>query len=213
MSVKIRLQRHGRKASPFYYIVASDSRSPRDGRFIEKIGSYNPVTVPATIELNVDRAVYWLGVGAQPTDTARGILSHKGAMYKKHLLRGVSKGAFTMEVAEKMFQEWLDSKDSSIDKAKKAKDEKAAKTRAAQIATEAKIAAEKAAAIAAKNAPVVEEVEEEAAAAEEVAVEETVAEAPAAEEAPATEEAPAAEETPAAEEAPAAEEGEAPAAE
>jgi small subunit ribosomal protein S16 len=204
MSVKIRLQRHGRKASPFYYIVASDARSPRDGRFIEKIGSYNPVTVPATIELNVDRAVYWLGVGAQPTDSARGILSHKGAMYKKHLLRGVSKGAFTMEVAEKMFQEWLDSKGTSLDQAKKAKDDKAAKARTAQLAAEAKFAAEKAAAIAAKNAPVVEEVAEEAA--EEVAVEETVAEAPAAEEAPATEEAPTAE-------APATEEGEAPAAE
>ena len=193
MSVKIRLQRHGRKASPFYYIVASDSRSPRDGRIIEKIGSYNPITVPATIELNVDRAVYWLGVGAQPTDTARRILSYKGAMYKKHLMRGVDKGAFTVEVAEKMFQEWLDSKGSSLDNAKKAKDEKVAKARTAQLAAEAKVAAEKAAAIAAKNAPVVEEVAEEAA--EEVAVEETVTEAPAAvEETPVAEAAPVTEE-------------------
>jgi len=199
MSVKIRLQRHGRKASPFYYIVASDSRAPRDGRFVEKIGSYNPVTVPATIELNVDRALYWMGVGAQPTDTARTILSAKGVMYKKHLMRGVAKGAFTIEVAEKMFQEWLDAKASSTDKAQNDKADKAAKAKAAKLAAETKAAAEKAAAIAAKHAPVVEEAPaEEEVVAEETATEELVAteettETPAAEgDAPAAE-APAAE--------------------
>ena len=99
MSVKIRLQRHGKKGKPFYWIVAADARAKRDGRFLEKLGTYNPNTNPATINLNVDGSVKWLQNGAQPTDTARAILSYKGVMLKKHLLEGVKKGAFTEEVA------------------------------------------------------------------------------------------------------------------
>ena len=104
MSVKIRLQRHGKKGKPFYWIVAADARAKRDGRFLEKLGTYNPNTNPATINLNVDGSVKWLQNGAQPTDTARAILSYKGVMLKKHLLEGVKKGAFTEEVAEKSFR-------------------------------------------------------------------------------------------------------------
>ena len=110
MPVKIRLQRHGKKGKPFYWIVAADSRAKRDGRFLEKLGTYNPNTNPATIELDVDGSVKWMQNGAQPTDTARAILSYKGAMLKKHLLEGVKKGAFTEEDAEKKFQAWLDEK-------------------------------------------------------------------------------------------------------
>ncbi len=110
MAVRIRLQRHGRKGRPFYKIVAADSRAKRDGKFIEALGSYNPTTVPATIELNVDRSVYWLQTGAQPTDTVRAILQFKGALYKKHLLRGVDKGALTVEEAEAKFEEWIANK-------------------------------------------------------------------------------------------------------
>merc|ERR1711879_924419 len=101
MPVKIRLQRHGKKGKPFYWIVAADSRAKRDGRFLEKLGTYNPNTNPATIELDVEGSVKWMQNGAQPTDTARAILSYKGAMYKKHLLGGVKKGAFSEEEAEK----------------------------------------------------------------------------------------------------------------
>jgi small subunit ribosomal protein S16 len=114
MSVKIRLQRHGKKGKPFYHIVVADSRARRDGRLIEKLGTYNPITNPATIELNVDSAVKWLNNGAQPTDTARAILSYKGAMYKKHLQGGVAKGAFDEAEAEKRFNAWLEAKDSKV---------------------------------------------------------------------------------------------------
>jgi len=114
MSVKIRLQRHGRKGKPFYWVVAADARSKRDGRSLEKIGSYNPNTNPATIELDIDAAVKWLQNGAQPTDTAKAILSHKGALLKNHLAGGVKKGALTEEQAEKKFQAWLDDKTAKI---------------------------------------------------------------------------------------------------
>lgn len=114
MSVKIRLQRHGKKGKPFFHIVVADSRARRDGRFIEKLGVYNPVTNPATIELNVDSAVKWLNNGAQPTDTARAILSYKGALYKKHLQGGVAKGAFDEAEAEKRFNAWLEEKESKV---------------------------------------------------------------------------------------------------
>ena len=114
MSVKIRLQRHGKKGKPFYHIVVADSRSRRDGRFIEKLGTYNPITNPATIELNVDSAVQWLNNGAQPTDTARAILSYKGALYKKHLQGGVAKGAFDEAEAEKRFNAWLEGKEKAV---------------------------------------------------------------------------------------------------
>ncbi len=115
MSVKIRLQRHGKKGKPFFHIVVADARSKRDGRFIEKLGTYNPITNPATIELNVDSAVKWLNNGAQPTDTARAILSYKGAMLKKHLQGGVAKGAFDEAEAEKRFNEWLESKEKTVE--------------------------------------------------------------------------------------------------
>jgi small subunit ribosomal protein S16 len=114
MPVKIRLSRHGRKKAPFYHIVVADSRAPRDGRFIERIGMYNPITDPATIELNFDRALDWLQKGAQPTDTTRAILSYKGVLMKKHLLDGVKKGALTQEQVEEKFQSWLNGKQSKI---------------------------------------------------------------------------------------------------
>ena len=114
MPVKIRLSRQGRKKLPFYHIVVADSRAPRDGRFIERVGSYNPITNPATIELNFERALDWLQKGAQPTDTCRAILSYKGVMIKKHLLEGVTKGALTAEQAEAKFQTWMESKDAKV---------------------------------------------------------------------------------------------------
>ena len=103
MPTKIRLQRFGKKGQPFYHVVVADSRAPRDGKFIEKIGTYNPRTIPATIDLNLDRALYWLGTGAQPTETTRAILSYKGVLYKNHLLGGVKKGALTQEQADAKF--------------------------------------------------------------------------------------------------------------
>jgi len=114
MSVKIRLQRRGRKKQPFYHIVVADARAPRDGRFIEKIGTYNPMTKPATIDLDRDKAYDWLMKGAQPTDTARAILRFKGVMYRKHLMRGVKKGALTQDQADEMYNKWVEAKESKI---------------------------------------------------------------------------------------------------
>jgi len=114
MSVKIRLQRHGRKGKPFFWIVAADSRSKRDGRSLEKLGTYNPNTNPATIDLDIDGAVKWLQNGAQPTDTARAILSYKGALLKNHLAGGVKKGALTEEQAETKYQAWLEEKANKV---------------------------------------------------------------------------------------------------
>lgn len=110
MAVKIRLARHGRKASPFYHIVAADSRAPRDGKFIEKIGTYKPTANPAVVELKFDRALYWLNVGAEPTETTRSILRNEGVLYMKHLEGGVKKGAFDQATLEKKFQAFLDEK-------------------------------------------------------------------------------------------------------
>lgn len=112
MPTKIRLQRKGRRKRPFYHIVIADSRAPRDGRFIEKIGTYNPMTNPATIDLDRDVAFDWLMKGAQPTNTVRAILRFNGVLYRKHLQRGVSKGALTQEQADKLYQEWVDAKDA-----------------------------------------------------------------------------------------------------
>lgn len=114
MPVKIRLQRKGRKKRPFYHIVVADARSPRDGRFIEKLGSYNPMTKPATIEIDRNLAYEWLTKGAQPTDTVRAILRFKGVYYKKHLMRGVNKGVLTAEEAEKKFEQWVETKEAKI---------------------------------------------------------------------------------------------------
>jgi small subunit ribosomal protein S16 len=188
MPVKIRLQRHGKKGKPFYWIVAADARAKRDGKYLEKLGTYNPNTNPASIDLNVDASVQWLQNGAQPTDTARAILSYKGVMLKKHLLGGVVKGAFSEEEAEKKFQAWLEEKQAKIqakaDGLSKAEAEARAKALEAEKAVnEARIAA---------NAPVeetsAEETEAETAPEAEVAAEET-AEPAATEETPeATEE-------------------------
>ncbi|MEO6037961.1 MAG: 30S ribosomal protein S16 [Saprospiraceae bacterium] len=115
MPVKIRLQRKGRKQAPFYHIVIADARSPRDGRFIEKIGTYNPLTVPATIELNNEKAYQWLKNGAQPTDTVRSILRFKGVLYQKHLDRGVNKGAMTPEQATEKLESWIADKQTRVE--------------------------------------------------------------------------------------------------
>ncbi|MCD8741282.1 30S ribosomal protein S16 [Mucilaginibacter roseus] len=157
MATKIRLQRHGKKGKPFYYIVVADSRAPRDGRFIERLGSYNPNTNPATIDINFDKTFEWVNNGAQPTDTCRAILSYKGVLYKKHLQGGVTKGALTQEQADEKFTAWVDQKEGKITGKKSnlatAKDD----ARKAALAAEAKKNEDRAAAIAAKNAPVAEE--------------------------------------------------------
>ena len=114
MATKIRLQRHGRKGYAYYHIVVADSRAPRDGKFIERIGSYNPNTNPATVDLNFDRALYWVQVGAQPTDTARNLLSDKGVYLKKHLLGGIKKGALTEEQVEEKFNVWQNEKENKL---------------------------------------------------------------------------------------------------
>ena len=176
MPTKIRLSRHGRKRRPFYHIVIADSRAPRDGRYIERIGSYNPMTNPATIDLNFERALHWLQTGAQPTDTCRAILSYQGVMMKKHLLDGVKKGAFDEAAAEAKFEAWMKEKTSKIDakkeglsnaknEAEKARFEAESKVRAAKAEAQAKklaeAAAEEAAANAAEETPAEENATEE----------------------------------------------------
>jgi small subunit ribosomal protein S16 len=187
MATRIRLQRHGKKGKAFFHIVAADSRAKRDGKFIEKLGTYNPNTNPATIDINFENTLKWVQTGAEMSETARAILSYKGVLYKNHLLNGIKKGALTAEQVEAKFNAWLAEKDAKIsgksdNLAKKAADDKAARMKA-----EADANAAKAAAIEAKNAPVVEEAPVVEAAAEEVveetpvveaAVEEVVEEAP-----------------------------------
>lgn len=208
MPVKIRLQRRGRKQRPFYHIVVADVRAPRDGRFIEKIGTYNPMTKPATIDLDRDRAFDWLMKGAQPTDTARAILRFKGVMYKKHLYRGVKKGALTQEQADEMFQKWVAAKDEKVE-ARRLASKAETDERNAAISGKVKAVARPATEVAAnEHAPKAEEAKSFADSVEQTTVEsmsgggdDAPAEetpAPVAEEAAA--EAPAAEETPAAEE-------------
>ncbi len=159
MAVKIRLQRHGKKASAFFHVVVADGRAPRDGRFIEKIGTYNPNTNPATINLEFDRALYWYGTGAQPTETVRAILRYRGVLAKHHLQGGVSKGALTQEQADAKFDKFVADKSNAIDSKKtnlaKSKSD-ASKNR---MANESKVRENIAARIAAKSvpAPVVEE--------------------------------------------------------
>lgn len=189
MSVKIRLQRHGKKQRPFYWIVAADARSKRDGKFLEKLGTYNPNTNPATIDLNLDQAVQWLHNGAQPTDTARAILSYKGALLKHHLDGGVRKGALTQEQADAKLTAWIDEKAGKVDAkkeglTKKQAEAKAKALKAEQAANEKRV---NAAAEAAKADEVTEEVVEETA--EETAEVVADVETPAVEEAPAAEEA------------------------
>ncbi|MBR6444916.1 MAG: 30S ribosomal protein S16 [Prevotella sp.] len=208
MATKIRLQRGGHKGYAVYRIVAADARAPRDGRFIEKLGMYNPNTNPATVMLNFDRALYWLEVGAQPTDTVRNILSREGVLLMKHLRGGVKKGAFDEAAAQAKFDAWKADKEKGLEAVRQG-DQKAAKDLAAKkLEAEKKVneaiakkVADKKAAAVAEEAPEVEEAPavEEAPVAEEAPATEAPAEeaAPAAEETPAAEEAPAAEETPA----------------
>lgn len=169
MSVKIRLQRHGKKGKPFYWIVAADARAKRDGKYLEKLGTYNPNVNPAIIDLNIDKAVEWLQNGAQPTDTAKNILSYKGAMLKNHLVGGIRKGALTQEQADAKFAAWIEEKAAKISDKEaglsKAQSEAKAKALAAEKAVnEARIEAAK---------PVVEEVVEEVAETEAETTEET----------------------------------------
>jgi small subunit ribosomal protein S16 len=176
MPARIRLQRHGKKNQPFYHIVVADGRAPRDGRFIEKLGTYNPLTNPATIDLNFDRAVEWVKNGAQPSDTARRILSYKGVLLRRHLQIGVEKGAISQEQAEVKFNEWKQAKDTKIANAKSERDNNARNEAKARLEAEKKVNETKAAAVEAKRRAAAE------------------AEAAAKAEAPAEGEAPAAEE-------------------
>ena len=183
MPAKIRLQRHGKKGQPFYHIVIADGRSPRDGRFIEKIGTYNPLTEPAQINLKFDRALYWYSVGAVPTDTVRSLLSKKGVMLKYHLLQGVKKGARTEEQAEVKFQNWMKEKEAKLAEIAKTKEEKIRGEKKTRLEAEKKVNEARAEELAKKRLAELEAKKAEEAAAQ-------AAETPA-EEAPATEEAPA----------------------
>jgi len=187
MPVKIRLQRHGKKGKPFYWVVAADVRAKRDGKYLEKLGTYNPNTNPATINLDINGSVKWLQNGAQPTDTARAILSYSGVMMKHHLAVGVRKGAMTEEQAEEKFKAWLEEKEQKIQDKKDGLSKAESEARAKALEAEKEVSAKRAAAALPE-----EEVAEEEAAEEttEAATEETTAEAEApAEEAPAAEEA------------------------
>ncbi|MBT4882144.1 MAG: 30S ribosomal protein S16 [Flavobacteriales bacterium] len=186
MATRIRLARHGRRKQAFYHIVVADQKAPRNGRYIEKLGIYNPNTNPATIELDFDGAVNWLLKGAQPSDTVRAMLSYKGVMMKKHLMTGVAKGAFTQEEAEKRFATWMEAKENKVADKKSALENAAIAAEKAALAAEKAKSDERAAALALKNSPMIEETTEE-----EVAVEETseeTTEEVVAEETPATEE-------------------------
>jgi small subunit ribosomal protein S16 len=220
MPVRIRLQRHGKKDKPFYWIVAADGRAKRDGRYLEKIGIYNPNTNPATVELDIDQAVKWLENGAQPSDTARTLLSYRGAMMKHHLNGGVTKGAFSQEEADKRFAAWLEEKQAKIqakidcldkdqasDLAQRMEAEKAVNQKRIDDLTAAPEAEEAAEGETAETSAEEVTASETEAPQEEVAVEEAAEETPAVEE-PKAEEAPAEEavEEPKAEEAPANEE-------
>jgi small subunit ribosomal protein S16 len=196
MPVKIRLQRHGKKGKPFYWIVAADARSKRDGKFLEKLGIYNPNTNPATLELNLDNSVQWLQNGAQPTDTARAILSYKGALLKHHLLGGLRKGALTEEQVEEKFNAWMDEKEKSVADKVGGLDKEKAEVRAAALKAEKEVNDKRALAAAEAALPeapeIVEgEIEVTEAVTEEAPAVEEVVEAPAEivkEEAPVAEE-------------------------
>ena len=178
MATRIRLQRHGKKGKPFFHIVASDSRFKRDGRFIEKLGTYDPTANPAVINLNFENTLSWVQKGAELTDTARAILSYKGVLYKNHLLKGVEKGALTPEDVEKKFEQWLKEKEAKIQSKIDGLAKSADKAKSDRLKAESEAKEAKAAAIIAKNTPAPEAPAEVAA-----------------EEAPATEEAPAEEST------------------
>jgi len=150
MPTKIRLQRRGKKGQAFYHIVIADGRAPRDGKFIERIGTYNPIAKPAEIEVQFDKALSWLNKGAQPTDTVKAILAYKGVLYKNHLLKGVAKGAMTQEQAESKFQTWLEEKNLRISSKKNEIELSAKDLNKKRHAEEIKVNEAKAAAIAKK---------------------------------------------------------------
>ena len=181
MATRIRLQRHGRKSYAFYSIVIADARAPRDGRFVEKIGTYNSNTNPATVALTFDRALYWVMTGAQPTDTVRNILSREGVYMKKHLLGGVAKGAFGEAEADAKFEAWKNNKQSGL-AALRAKEEENKKDAAkVRLEAEKKVNEEKAKALAEKKAAEAAAKAAEAAEAAAATEEASAAEAPAAE--------------------------------
>lgn len=191
MATRIRLQRHGKKNKAFFHLVAADSRAKRDGKFIEKLGTYNPNTNPATIDINFEKTLSWVQNGAEMSDTARAILSYKGVLYKNHLLNGVKKGALNADQVEERFNVWLAEKDSKITGKKDGLTKKADQDKADRLKAEVEANAAKAKELEAKNAVAEEVVESEEATEETQEVEEV----PATEETPATEEsAPAAEE-------------------
>jgi small subunit ribosomal protein S16 len=185
MATRIRLQRHGKKGKPFFHLVAADSRAKRDGKFIEKLGTYNPTANPAIIDINFERTLSWVQTGAEMSDTAKAILSYKGVLFKNHLIKGVAKGALTMEQVEEKFNAWLASKDAKIEGKKDGLVKNAEQERVARLKAEEAANAAKAAELAIKNAPVVEEVVEEEVTEEtivtETEAEEVVAEATATE--------------------------------
>ena len=188
MATRIRLQRHGKKGKAIFHLVVADSRAKRDGKFIEKLGTYNPNTNPATININFDSAVQWVGTGAEMSETARAILSYKGVLFKNHLIKGITKGALTAEQVEAKFAAWEADKANKIQGKIDGLSNNEAADKVARLKAEADVNAAKAKAIEEKNAPVVEEepaVETEVEATEEASTEE----------APATEETPAAEES------------------
>lgn len=168
MPTKIRLSRQGRKRIPYYHIVVTDSRAPRDGKYIERLGKYYPTTNPATIELDFDRALYWLQTGAQPSDTCRNILSEKGVMYKNHLLNGVKKKALTVEQVESKYTAWVAEKENKLQQKVEAEKNKVEMTKKQRLEAESKVREAKAAAIAKKavveapEAPAAESTEEAA---------------------------------------------------
>jgi small subunit ribosomal protein S16 len=181
MATKMRLQRFGKKRSPFYHIVIADGRAPRDGKFIEKIGTYNPIPNPAEIKLNFDKALDWLQKGAQPTETMRAILSYKGVLYKNHLLNGLKKGALTEAEVEAKFKSWLTDKEAKVEAKRSGLLEKERNERKAILESEAKINEDRAAELAKRKAAAIEEqvaasqeAEEETAETEETAEEEMV---------------------------------------
>ncbi len=176
MPVKIRLQRHGKKGKPFYWIVAADARAKRDGKFLEKLGIYNPNTNPATIELNLDNSVKWLQNGAQPTDTARAILSYKGVLLKHHLLGGLRKGALTEEQVNEKFNAWMEEKSKAVADKVGGLDKEKAEARAAALKAEKEVNDKRALAAAEAALPETTEAEGTDASTEEAA---SSAEAPA----------------------------------
>ena len=174
MATRIRLQRHGKKGKAFFHLVAADSRAKRDGRFIEKLGTYNPVANPAVIDINFDNTLAWVQKGAEMSETARAILSYKGVLHKNHLLKGVAKGALTLEQAEAKFTQWLQEKDGKIEGKKDSLSKSASKEKANRMKAEVEANIAKAAMIEAKNTVIEEEVVADEAVSEEVVSEEAV---------------------------------------